>query len=199
MAIGCPLLASNSKETIYATTTDMAQDRSWARHTAACQRSKCPGPDLGGACAAPRDPDTAVDKNISSSQGTSDCAINLKMRQTNRHATEDDSNIGSLLTPIFLENLTVGFGLASGGDDPRSTNQTFTDSFSHKGIRIDLAFAEYRPAPWLALIGGKFKNPLWIPSDWLWDSDIRPEGGAYLSITKFSPASSSFWFPGYGL
>jgi hypothetical protein len=42
----------------------------------------------------------------------------------------------------ILQNLKVGFGLASGGDDPRSTNQTFQDSFSHKDINIDLAFAE---------------------------------------------------------
>ena len=35
----------------------------------------------------------------------------------------------------ILENLKVGFGLASGGDDPRSTNQTFQDSFSHKDIQ----------------------------------------------------------------
>ena len=121
------------------------------------------------------------------------------MRQTNRHATEDDSRYRLAVDANILENLTVGFGLASGGDDPRSTNQTFTDSFSHKGIRIDLAFAEYRPAPWLALIGGKFKNPLWIPSDWLWDSDIRPEGGALSLNYKVQPGIALFWFPGYGL
>src|SRR5688572_13374558 len=52
----------------------------------------------------------------------------------------------------ILENLKVGFGIASGGDDPRSTNQSFEDSFSSKGIRIDLAFAEYKPMPWFELI-----------------------------------------------
>jgi Putative porin len=84
----------------------------------------------------------------------------------------------------ILENLKVGFGIASGGDDPRSTNQSFQDSFSHKGIRIDLAFAEYKPMPWFELIGGKMKNPLWTPSDLLWDSDIRPEGGAIFLHSK---------------
>ena len=87
----------------------------------------------------------------------------------------------------ILENLKVGFGIASGGDDPRSTNQSFEDSFSHKGIRIDLAFAEYKPMPWFELIGGKIKNPLWTPSDMLWDSDIRPEGGAIYLHSKFLP------------
>ena len=96
----------------------------------------------------------------------------------------------------ILENLKVGFGLASGGDDPRSTNQTFQDSFSHKDINIDLAFAEYRPTPWLDLIGGKFKNPLWTPSDWLWDSDIRPEGGAIFLHYKVQPGLELFLVSG---
>jgi hypothetical protein len=96
----------------------------------------------------------------------------------------------------ILENLTVGFGVASGGDDPRSTNLSFEDSFSHKDIRIDLAFAEYRPTAWLDLIGGKFKNPLWTPSDLLWDSDIRPEGGAIFLHDKLPPRSELFLVTG---
>jgi hypothetical protein len=92
----------------------------------------------------------------------------------------------------ILENLRVGFGIASGGDDPRSTNQNFEDAFSSKSIRIDLAFAEYRPAEWLDLIGGKFKQPLWTPSDLLWDSDIRPEGGALVLQYKLPPRMDLF-------
>lgn len=88
----------------------------------------------------------------------------------------------------ILENLKVGFGIASGSDEnPRSTNQSFTDTFSGKNIRIDLAFAEYKPVEWFNIIGGKFKNPLWTPSDLLWDSDIRPEGGAIFLQYKLSP------------
>jgi hypothetical protein len=87
----------------------------------------------------------------------------------------------------ILKNLKVGFGIASGGDDPRSTNQSFEDSFSSKGVRIDLAYAEYKPMPWFELVGGKFKNPLWTPSDLLWDTDIRPEGGAIFLHSKFLP------------
>ena len=76
------------------------------------------------------------------------------------------------------EQIQAVFGLASGGDDPRSTNQTFQDTFSSKGIQLDLAYGEYQPFKGFKLIGGKFKNPLWKPSDLLWDSDINPEGGA---------------------
>jgi hypothetical protein len=76
------------------------------------------------------------------------------------------------------DKFKVGFGIASGGSDPRSTNQTFQDTFSHKGINFDYAYGQYNPFKWLTLVGGKFKNPLFTPADLIWDSDITPEGGA---------------------
>ena len=82
------------------------------------------------------------------------------------------------MTAKVTDQLNTIFGLASGGSDPRSTNQTFQDSFSSKGIQLDLAYAEYKPVKGVKLLGGKFKNPIWRPSDLLWDSDINPEGGA---------------------
>ncbi len=76
-----------------------------------------------------------------------------------------------------LDNLSVGFGLASGGGDPRSTNQTFQDTFSKKPVTIDYAFAVYKPFDWVTLSGGKLKaTSVWYPSDLLWDTDITPEG-----------------------
>ena len=80
----------------------------------------------------------------------------------------------------IADNVKVGFGLATGGTDPRSTNQTMTNTFETPDIRLDYAFAEYSSSPWLTFYGGKFKRKpiLWQPSDLLWDSDIRPEGGA---------------------
>ena len=77
-----------------------------------------------------------------------------------------------------VDKVKVAFGLATGSDDPRSTNQSLTDSFESPDIRLDYAYAEYTPFQWVSLVGGKIKNPLWRPSDLLWDSDIRPEGGA---------------------
>lgn len=74
------------------------------------------------------------------------------------------------------EQWAVGFGISSGGDDPRSTNQTLEDTFSSPDLRIDYAYARYSPFEWVDLLGGKFKNPIWKPKDLLWDSDIRPEG-----------------------
>jgi hypothetical protein len=70
----------------------------------------------------------------------------------------------------------VLFGLATGGTDPRSTNQTLENSFELKDIRLDYAYAEYAPFAWAAFLGGRMKNPLWEPGDLLWDTDINPEG-----------------------
>jgi len=80
----------------------------------------------------------------------------------------------------------IGAGLASsesgssGTDDARSTNMTFNDSFRRGDIRLDYAYAEYQPAPWAKIIGGKFvkTNYLWAPTDMLWDTDINPAGGS---------------------
>ncbi len=72
----------------------------------------------------------------------------------------------------------VFFGLATGGTDPRSTNQTLENSSELKDIRLDYVYAEYAPFSWTAFSGGRMKNPLWEPGDLLWDTDINPEGVA---------------------
>ena len=82
----------------------------------------------------------------------------------------------------------AGFGLASGGDDPRSTNQTLENAFQSPDARIDFAYAKYTPAPWASLLGGKFKNPIWGAKDLLWDGDIRPDGAAAQLKFKVKPA-----------
>lgn len=74
------------------------------------------------------------------------------------------------------DTVKIGFGLATGSGDPRSTNQTFTDSFEKPEVRIDYAFGQWQPIDWFKLTGGKMHNPLYRPSDLLWDSDITPEG-----------------------
>lgn len=85
------------------------------------------------------------------------------------------------------DGVKVGIGLASGGDDPRSTNQSFDDNFSSKGFQLDYAYAEMALADSVTLFGGKFarKKAVWHPSDLLWDSDINVEG-ASLALKKGS-------------
>ncbi len=77
-----------------------------------------------------------------------------------------------------VDDVKVGLGFASGGDDARSTNETLDDGFSTKDARLDYAFAEWTPAEWVSVVGGKFKRKpyLWAPTDLLWDGDINPEG-----------------------
>jgi len=77
------------------------------------------------------------------------------------------------------ENVTVGIGLATGSDDPVSTNQTLGGGGSSKGINLDLAYFSWgTPVEGLTVTGGKFKNEFVRAggNGLLWDSDWRPEG-----------------------
>ena len=76
------------------------------------------------------------------------------------------------------EEVEVGFGLATGGDDPVSTNQTLGGGGSTKDVRLDLAYFDWAVTDNQQLGAGKFKNPLMRAGGWglLWDGDWRPEG-----------------------
>ena len=95
------------------------------------------------------------------------------------------------------DNWEVGFGFASGGGDPRSTNQTLNGSFSTKDARLDYAYARYAPGNFFELVAGKFKNPIWTPKDLLWDSDIRPEGFAAPMTFQLSENLNAFVTPAF--
>lgn len=74
---------------------------------------------------------------------------------------------------------TVGFGFATGGSNPRSTNQTLDNSFERPDLRLDRAYVEFRGMKGFRLWGGKYKGvkeAICYLSDLLWDSDLRPEG-----------------------
>ena len=114
--------------------------------------------------------------------------------QYERKETDADARLrGRIRYRLGLETkvndqLNVGLGIASGADDPRSTNQTFTDTFERPDVRMDLAYAEYKPMDPLKLVGGIFQRPdyLWAPTDLLWDGDINPQGGSAHWEKKFS-------------
>lgn len=102
--------------------------------------------------------------------------------------------------------------LASGSDDPRSTNQTLGSGpdFTTDDIRFDLAYATLSPFPdgelpgvqdgYLAVDLGKVKNPfLWksLGADkLLWDGDITLEGGNLRIRGASGPLA---WFGNTGL
>jgi hypothetical protein len=79
----------------------------------------------------------------------------------------------------MTDTTKVAFGISSGGDDPRSTNETFDDTFSTKDARINHAFVEWKAADWLTVKGGKIEKVPWFRvNDLMWDGDINPEGVA---------------------
>ena len=92
-------------------------------------------------------------------------------------------------TVTMLEDFEVGFRLGSGnldsglstGSDPISSNQTYQNNASKKGVFIDLAYAKWSPLHshgWTASTTlGKMENPF-VFSDMVFDADYTPEGAA---------------------
>jgi hypothetical protein len=74
--------------------------------------------------------------------------------------------------------IEVGLGLASGGDDPVSSNQTLGGGGSTKDIKMDLAYFDWSGMKDTHVYGGKFSNFIHRSGKnaLLWDSDWRPEG-----------------------
>jgi hypothetical protein len=96
----------------------------------------------------------------------------------------------------------VIFQLASGSDDPVSTNQSITGSFTHKAIWIDMAYFDWHPASFkgFRFQGGKVKNPFICvgKSELIWDADLNQEGLAlkYSAAGKrveFMANAGGFW------
>jgi hypothetical protein len=78
------------------------------------------------------------------------------------------------------ESWRVCLGLATGTDDPVSTNTTLTGGYSRKGIMLDLAFLDFHPKALagLDLIAGKMGLPFEVAeeTELQWDNDLSPEG-----------------------
>ena len=104
-------------------------------------------------------------------------SIDAEFADNTRHRNR--IRVRPALTAQVTDTVDVGLGLATGGDDPASANQTLGDAFSKKPINVDLAYFNWRtPLDGLALTAGKYKNPLHRAGDngLIWDSDLRPEG-----------------------
>ncbi len=76
------------------------------------------------------------------------------------------------------DTVDIGAVLASGEEDPVSTNQTLDSQSTTKDIRLDQGYFAWKPVKGLTIKGGKFKNPFYVPvkTELLWDVDFRPEG-----------------------
>ncbi len=84
------------------------------------------------------------------------------------------------LSATVTDDVKVVLQLATGGDNPVSTNQSFDDGFSTKDIGVDLAYVQWTATQTLTLFGGKMKNPLYRAggAPLIWDGDLNPEGFA---------------------
>lgn len=74
------------------------------------------------------------------------------------------------------ENWKIAAGLATGGSDATSTNDTWSDGafFETGDIRLDYAYSEHNLSNF-KFIAGQQKNP--FKTTWaLWDGDVRPAG-----------------------
>lgn len=77
-----------------------------------------------------------------------------------------------------IESVSLHVQIATGADDPTSTNQDLTTSFSEKSFNLNLAYAEWKATDSLKFYAGKSKTPFVLPggSELLWDGDLNPEG-----------------------
>jgi len=105
------------------------------------------------------------------------------------------------ITANVHDDVVASIGLASGGDDPVSTNQSLDGGFSTKDIRLDLAFFTWKPssARGVSVTAGKMKLPFYTPgkTQLIWDSDLRPEGVTVGLKSKPSDVTLSLVMGGY--
>lgn len=104
-------------------------------------------------------------------------SIDAEFADNNRHRNRIRAR--PAIVADITDTVEVGFGIATGSDDPVSTNQTLGDSFSSKPVNLDLAYFDWStPLEGLNVVGGKYKNPLHRAggNGLIWDSDLRPEG-----------------------
>lgn len=78
------------------------------------------------------------------------------------------------------EDLSAHLRIASGEDDPGSSNQSFDGGFSSKGLNLDRAYLKWVcPDTDATLTGGKYAVPFHKAGgkgDLLWDGDLNIEG-----------------------
>lgn len=75
------------------------------------------------------------------------------------------------------DNVKATLLLATGGDDPRSSNQTLGGASARKSIGLDMAYTDWRFMQGGNLVLGKQPNPVFRPGQSMfYDGDVNPEG-----------------------
>ncbi|MBU0651067.1 putative porin, partial [bacterium] len=81
------------------------------------------------------------------------------------------------------KDLKAGIKIAAAGKDPRSTTQSFENTFESKNIVLNQAYIQYKPNENLKITAGKFEKPFFAADQLVWDSDLCFEGQA-VSLNK---------------
>jgi hypothetical protein len=76
------------------------------------------------------------------------------------------------------DTVRVELRATSGDGDPRSANQTLTNSNSRKDLLIDLAYGEWVPRDEWRMLAGKMPYPWQRTASYFFDGDVNPEGFA---------------------
>ena len=92
------------------------------------------------------------------------------------------------------DNILVVAQIATGGTDPRSSNQTLSGNFDREAVGLDLAYAEWTIANGMRITGGKMKNPLTRPATLFYDGDLNPEGLAFNFERGMFFGSAYYWY-----
>lgn len=74
------------------------------------------------------------------------------------------------------DTVTGQIGLATGADDPRSSNQSLDGQNSRKTIGLDVAYVTWAPTSTLKLTAGKQRYPWQRTGSLFFDGDVNPEG-----------------------
>ena len=93
------------------------------------------------------------------------------------------------------DTFKMAVGIASDGGSTRSNNNTYDGTFVKGNVVLNYAYGQWTPNADWTLTGGQMKNPIWEPMEFLWDSDLTPQGVAveynkklndYLTINALS-------------
>jgi len=74
------------------------------------------------------------------------------------------------------DQITGALGLSTGGDDPRSGNQTLDGQNSRKSFGLDVAYVTWAPNAQLKITAGKQRYSFTRTGSLFYDNDVNPEG-----------------------
>jgi hypothetical protein len=90
------------------------------------------------------------------------------------------------------DTVTGILSIATGGTDPRSSNQTLTDQNSRKDFELDLGYVQWAPSAAWRVTAGKQRWAHTRTPSLFYDNDINPEGVA-VNFTKGNFFAAAFY------